>query len=102
MAPSGQVLDNPQEGRTDKRGMPHPLDLALFMSRFEAEVKAPFVPPGVVRALMAPLFMARETQGPRRSLSVDGRACSAVRRDSRRPHARPLRTAPRDRKGGNR
>ena len=91
-----------KEGRTDRRGMPHPLDLALFMSRFEAEVKAPFVPPGAVRALMAPLsWLARRKGLDARYRSSVARAPQS-RRDSRRPHARPFRTAPSDRNGGNR
>jgi quercetin dioxygenase-like cupin family protein len=44
-----------QEGRTNKKGMPKPLDLALFVEEFKDEVKAPFPPAPVVRALMAPL-----------------------------------------------
>src|SRR5665809_49012 len=42
-----------REGRTNRRGMPHPLDLALFMSKFDAEVRAPLAPTAMVRALMA-------------------------------------------------
>ena len=44
-----------QEGRTNKKGMPKPLDLSLFVEEFKDEVKAPFPPAPVVRALMAPL-----------------------------------------------
>lgn len=44
-----------REGRTTRRGMPKPLELALFTQRFEGEVSAPFPPPAVVRALLAPL-----------------------------------------------
>jgi quercetin dioxygenase-like cupin family protein len=44
-----------QEGRTNGKGMPKPLDLALFVEEFKDEVKAPFPPAPVVRALMAPL-----------------------------------------------
>jgi quercetin dioxygenase-like cupin family protein len=42
------------EGRTLRSGMPRPLELAVFMREFEAEVRAPLAP-GVVRAVMAPL-----------------------------------------------
>jgi hypothetical protein len=35
--------------------MPKPLDLSLFVEEFKDEVKAPFPPAPVVRALMAPL-----------------------------------------------
>jgi quercetin dioxygenase-like cupin family protein len=45
------------EGRVNRHGMPKPLDLALFVERFEDEARAPFPPAPVVRALMAPLRM---------------------------------------------
>ena len=82
-----------REGRTDKRGMPHPLDLALFMSAFEAEVRAPLAPVGVMRALIAPLsWLAR-----RRGLEARYRRPIVrgpqARRDSRRPRSRSLRSA---------
>jgi hypothetical protein len=49
-----------QDGRTNRKGMPKPLDLALFVEEFKDEVKAPFPPAPVVKALMAPLrAMAR-------------------------------------------
>ena len=79
-----------REGRTDKRGMPKPFDLALFMSAFEAEVRAPFAP-GLISALMAPLAWTARNKGLdaryRRPI-VRG---SQTRRDSRRP--RSLRSA---------
>src|SRR5918996_771501 len=43
------------EGRVTRKGMPKPLHLALFVRRFEREVRAPFPPAWVVRVLMAPL-----------------------------------------------
>jgi quercetin dioxygenase-like cupin family protein len=43
------------EGNTNRKGMPRPVHLALFVREYEREVKAPFPPPRVVRALMAPL-----------------------------------------------
>ena len=43
------------EGNTTSKGMPKPLHLALFTRRFEREVRAPFPPAWMVRALMAPL-----------------------------------------------
>jgi quercetin dioxygenase-like cupin family protein len=68
-----------REGRTSRRGMPHPLDLALFMGRFHAEVRAPLAPAGLVRALMAPLsWLARHKgldaryQRPCEGLDADG------------------------------
>jgi quercetin dioxygenase-like cupin family protein len=77
-----------REGRTNARGMPRPLDLALFMREFEAEVRAPFVPMGLVRATLAPLaWVAR-----RRALDIRyqrrTRRAPASRRDSRRPQTR--------------
>lgn len=42
-------------GRTNRKGMPKPLDLALFMRTFRAEVQAPFAPPSLVGAVMAPV-----------------------------------------------
>jgi quercetin dioxygenase-like cupin family protein len=43
------------EGKTTHKGMPKPLHLALFTRRFAREVRAPFPPAWMVRALMAPL-----------------------------------------------
>ena len=79
-----------REGRTDPRGMPRPLDLALFMSDVEAEVRAPFVPARLVRALIAPLrWLAR-----RRGLDVRYRRPAVrapqPRRDPRRPRTRSV------------
>ncbi len=42
-------------GRVNKRGMPKPLDLALFVERFSDEARAPFPPHAVTRVLFAPL-----------------------------------------------
>ena len=44
-----------EEGKTNRKGMPKPVHLALFVREFEPEVRAPFPPPAVVKALMAPL-----------------------------------------------
>jgi quercetin dioxygenase-like cupin family protein len=43
------------EGSVTRKGMPKPLHLALFVRRYEREVRAPFPPAWVVRVLMAPL-----------------------------------------------
>ncbi|CAN5630757.1 hypothetical protein BH20ACT23_BH20ACT23_01660 [soil metagenome] len=76
-----------REGRTNRRGMPRPLDLALFMSRFEAEVSAPVAPAGMVRALMAPLsWLARHRGLDARYQRPIARAPQS-RRDSRRPRS---------------
>src|SRR3954454_7951450 len=44
-----------EEGRTNKKGMPKPLDLAVFVEEFKDEVKPPFPPAGLVRLMMTPL-----------------------------------------------
>ena len=50
-----------EEGNTNRKGMPKPLHLALFVERFRREVRAPFPPAWMVRALMAPLrYIARK------------------------------------------
>lgn len=73
------------EGRTTTGGMPHPLDLALFMREFEAEVRAPLVPVALVRAATAPLaWLARRRDLDRRYRRSAPRA-PHPRRDSRRP-----------------
>ena len=51
------------EGNTTRKGMPKPLHLALFVDRFRREVRAPFPPAAVVRALMAPLAALARKQG---------------------------------------
>jgi quercetin dioxygenase-like cupin family protein len=43
------------EGATNRKGMPKPLHLALFVRRFRREVRAPFPPAPIVAALLAPL-----------------------------------------------
>jgi quercetin dioxygenase-like cupin family protein len=75
------------EGRTTAAGLPNPLDLALFMREFEAEVRAALAPAPAVRAVMAPLaWLAR-----RRGLDSLYRSMPSAprsRRDSRRPPTR--------------
>ena len=44
-----------KEGRVDRRGMPKPLELALFVERFADEVRAPVIPHALVMAVLAPL-----------------------------------------------
>jgi mannose-6-phosphate isomerase-like protein (cupin superfamily) len=51
-----------REGRTFRSGLPRPLDLALFMREFEAEVRAPFAH-GVVRTVTAPLAWLAARRG---------------------------------------
>ena len=43
------------EGKVNRKGMPKPVELAMFVERFKDEVQGPFPPPAVVRFLMAPL-----------------------------------------------
>jgi hypothetical protein len=43
--------------------MPKPLHLALFVRRFEREVRAPFPPAWMVRMLMAPLAAIARKRG---------------------------------------
>jgi mannose-6-phosphate isomerase-like protein (cupin superfamily) len=51
------------EGNVMRSGMPRPLHLALFVQRFRREVRAPFPPAWVVRALMAPLRAIAHSRG---------------------------------------
>jgi mannose-6-phosphate isomerase-like protein (cupin superfamily) len=49
-----------EEGRTTRKGLPKPLDLALFVREFENEVQGAFPPVWVQRATLAPLrWLAR-------------------------------------------
>jgi quercetin dioxygenase-like cupin family protein len=61
------VVGLAEEGRTTKKGMPKPLDLALFVHEFKDEVQAPFPPAFMQRAALAPLaFLARKRGHGRR------------------------------------
>jgi len=51
------------EGNVTRRGMPRPLHLALFVQRFRREVRAPFPPAWMVRALMSPLAAIARWRG---------------------------------------
>jgi hypothetical protein len=51
------------EGSTNGKGMPKPLHLALFVRRFEREVRAPFPPAWTVRVLLAPLAAIARKRG---------------------------------------
>jgi hypothetical protein len=49
-----------EDGRVTKKGMPKPLDLALFVNQFKHEVRGPGSPGWFQRASLAPLaFIAR-------------------------------------------
>jgi quercetin dioxygenase-like cupin family protein len=52
-----------REGNVTRSGMPKPLHLALFVQRFRREVRAPFPPAWVVRAVMAPLAAVARMRG---------------------------------------
>lgn len=51
------------EGRVLVSGMPEPLDLALFVREFKREVRGPFSPGVLQRALLAPLATIARAQG---------------------------------------
>ena len=87
-----------REGRTTPTGLPNPLELALFMREFEAEVRAPLAPAPAVRAVMAPLAWLARRQG------LDARyhltpSAPPSRRDSRRPRTRATEPRRRSRRG---
>ena len=44
-----------EAGATNRKGMPKPVPLALFVRRFRREVRAPFPPAPIVHAMLAPL-----------------------------------------------
>jgi hypothetical protein len=51
-----------RERRTFANGMPKPIELALFMRRFDDEVRAP-IAPGVVRIVTSPLAWLGRRRG---------------------------------------
>jgi hypothetical protein len=51
------------EGRTTSKGMPKPLDLALFVREYADEVQSAFPPAWVQRATMAPLAWIARKRG---------------------------------------
>jgi quercetin dioxygenase-like cupin family protein len=44
-----------EEGRTTKKGMPKPLDMALFVREYRQEIQGPYAPAWIQRATLAPL-----------------------------------------------
>jgi quercetin dioxygenase-like cupin family protein len=52
-----------EEGRTTGKGMPKPLELALFVREYRDEVKAPFPPAWMQRASLAPLAWIARRRG---------------------------------------
>ena len=56
-----------EEGATNRKGMPKPLHLALFVRRFRREVRAPFPPAPIVAAMLAPLAWIATKRGTARA-----------------------------------
>ncbi len=52
-----------KDGRTNAKGMPKPLELALFVREYEDEVRAPFPPAPIVKTVMAPLAWIAKRRG---------------------------------------
>ena len=52
-----------EEGRVTAKGMPKPLELALFVSEFKDEVRGPGSPGAVQRAALAPLAWIARRRG---------------------------------------
>ena len=52
-----------EEGRTMLKGIPTPLDLALFTREFEQEVQPAFPPPRLLRLALAPLAWLARRRG---------------------------------------
>jgi quercetin dioxygenase-like cupin family protein len=52
-----------QDGRVTKKGMPKPLELALFVSEFKHEVRGPGSPGWLQRASLAPLASIARRRG---------------------------------------
>ncbi len=52
-----------EEGRTTKKGMPKPLDMALFVREFKDEVRGPGSPGWLQRATLAPLAALAARRG---------------------------------------
>ena len=51
------------EGRTTSKGMPKPLDLALFVREFKDEVQGPFPPAWMQRLALAPVAWVARKRG---------------------------------------
>ena len=54
--------------------MPRPLDLALFVRQYEDEVRAPFPPAPIVKAVMAPLGWMAKRRGHAERYAAPGLA----------------------------
>jgi quercetin dioxygenase-like cupin family protein len=58
-----------EAGATNRKGMPKPVHLALFVRRFRREVRAPFPPAPIVNALLAPLAWMGTRAGKQRLIA---------------------------------
>ena len=63
-----------EAGATNRKGMPKPIHLALFVRRFRREVRAPFPPAPVVNALLAPLAWMGTRAGKQRLIAAPAAA----------------------------
>src|SRR5918996_5416204 len=81
----GTAVALPRDGWATATGKPRPLDLALFMREFEAEVRAPFVPAAFVRAVTASLAWLARCRGFDSHYPRSASRAPQSRRDSRRP-----------------
>jgi hypothetical protein len=52
-----------QDQHAAGRRLPRPIELALFMRDFEREVRAPYLPAALVRAVLAPLTRLARRRG---------------------------------------
>lgn len=67
-----------REGKTNRKGMPKPLHLALFVRRYAREVRAPFPPAPIVNALMAPVAALARRLGHAERYGVPARSPAAT------------------------
>jgi quercetin dioxygenase-like cupin family protein len=61
-----------RDGKTNGKGMPKPLDLALFIREYEDEVRAAFPPAPIVKAVMAPLAWMAKRRGHAERYALPG------------------------------
>ena len=68
-----------QEQHAARRALPRPLDLALFMTEFEREVAAPYLPRVLVRLAMRALARTRRAGTARQASSPARQALGTAR-----------------------
>ena len=78
------ACDLAEEGRTTKKGMPKPLELALFTREFKREVQGAFPPAFVQHASMAPLRWIADRRGKGERYAARARLADRLQR-ARRP-----------------